>query len=153
MEYLPFRLFGLSANFSNSGNALKRVGFQREISRKNKEYVDITKKIRIFVRDFNMVGTKRKILSCFLVALFVSYYAETVLFSHSHIIGGTPIAHSHVHKESHHDTESGNHTEQSITLIAQISHFQFIDFSCNFILKPIQFPLHEDKFMDTIHWL
>jgi len=94
----------------------------------------------------------KKIGSFFFVALFLSYYASTAFFPHLHIISGASITHSHIHANSHHDTKSGNHTEQCITFIAQISHFDYIDFSCNFVLKPIQFPLHKDKFVETTHW-
>ena len=99
-----------------------------------------------------MTKTK-KILSYFFVTLFINYYAGTTLFSHLHIISGVPVTHSHIHKDSHHDTKSGNHTKESITLISQISHFQYVDFLCNFILKPVQFPLQADKFIETTHWI
>jgi len=95
----------------------------------------------------------KQILSLLFVALFVSYYAGTVLFLHSHIIRDNVVAHSHIHAETHHDTNSGNHTEQCITLIAQISNFHYVDFSCDFVLKPENFPLQEDKFVATTHWV
>ena len=95
----------------------------------------------------------KKIVACLFVALFMSYYAGTTLFSHLHIISGATISHSHIHADSHHDTNSGNHTEQCVTLIAQISHFEYIDFSCNFVLKPTDFPLQDDKFVETKHWV
>ena len=95
----------------------------------------------------------KKIVSLFFVVLFVSYYVGINFFSHSHIIGGATIVHSHFHKDSHHNTKSGGHTEQSITLIAQISHFEYIDFSCDCVLKPLQLPQHEDKFVEIIHWI
>jgi len=98
-----------------------------------------------------MVKTK-KIVSFLFIALFMSYYASTAFFLHSHIIGGATIAHSHLHTDSHHDTKSGGHTERCITLIAQISHFDYIDFSCNCIQKPVQFPLYEDKVVEITHW-
>ena len=99
-----------------------------------------------------MVRTKN-ILSFFFVALFLNYYASTSFFSHLHIIDGTTIVHSHIHPDSHHDTKNGNHTKQSVTLIAQFSHFEFIDFSCNYILVPLQIPVYENKFIETKHWV
>jgi len=95
----------------------------------------------------------KQILSLLFVALFVSYYAGAVLFLHSHIIRDNVVAHSHIHSETHHDTNSGNHTEKCITLIAQISQFQYIDFLCNCIIKPLQFPIHEDRFVEATHWI
>ena len=101
---------------------------------------------------FGLVKIK-KIGSLLFVMLFMSYYASTTLFSHSHIISGATIIHSHIHTDSHHDTKSGGHTEQCITLIAQISHFEYIDFSCYSIPSPSQLPLHENKFVETTHWV
>ena len=99
------------------------------------------------------MGRIERIISYFFVVLFAGYYASMAFFPHSHIIGGTVVAHSHIHADSHHDTNNGNHTEQSIALIAQIAHFEYIDFSCNCILKPTQLPLYEDKFVETTHWV
>jgi len=80
----------------------------------------------------------RKITALFLLVLFVVYYGSINLFYHTHIINGVTIVHSHFHAETHHDTQSGGHTWHSITLIAQISHFDYADFSCRFELKPAQ---------------
>jgi hypothetical protein len=95
----------------------------------------------------------KKILSLFFVALFVSYYASTTLFSHLHHISGATIYHSHFHTESHHDTKTGGHIEQSLTLIAQISNFDYIDFSCDCIQKPLEIPIYENKYVSTTHYV
>ena len=95
----------------------------------------------------------KKIVSLLLALLFMSYYASTTLFTHVHTINGVTIVHSHFHTGSHNDTKSGNHTKQSITLIAKISHLQFTDFTHIFVLKPLQFPLRKDKFVETTHWI
>jgi len=100
-----------------------------------------------------MIIRKNKILTLFLVALFVSFYADATLFSHEHVIDGATIIHSHIHTDSHHHTKSGGHTQRTITLIAQMSHFDCIDFTCNAILKPIQQPLYKNKIVETTHWL
>jgi hypothetical protein len=92
----------------------------------------------------------KKILSLFFAVLFVSYYAGIAFFSHAHIISGATVFHSHFHAETHHDTDSGGHTEQSITLIAQISNFNYIDFSCDCVLKPLQLQLYENNCMETV---
>ena len=83
----------------------------------------------------------------------MSYYASTYLFIHTHVICGATITHSHIHTNSHHDTKNGGHTEHSITLIAQISHLESIDFTCESVPTPLQFPLHENKFVETAHWV
>ena len=94
---------------------------------------------------------KKRIASSFFVVLFASYYAGTILFDHTHLIEGAVITHSHIHANSHHDTNNGNHTEQSITLIAQFSHFEYIDFSCNCVLEPLQLLLVK-SFVNTIYF-
>jgi len=99
-----------------------------------------------------MVKTK-KIISLFFVALFVSYYASITLFSHSHIISGTTIVHSHIHTNSHHNTKAGGHIIHSITLIAQFSHFECIDFSCYYIPDLLQLPIGKNTFFETTHWV
>ena len=99
------------------------------------------------------MGNTKKIAPLFFVALFMSYYAGTTFFSHSHIISGVAVSHSHIHAETHHDTNSGNHTEQCITLIAQISNIDYIDFSCNFNSKTLQLQLPAAKFAETAHWI
>jgi len=99
-----------------------------------------------------MAKTK-KTVSLFFVALFMSYYASTAFFPHWHIIDGATITHSHLHTDSHHDTKNGDHTQQCITLITLLSHFEHIDFSCNYILKPVQFSLYECKFIEITYWV
>ena len=93
----------------------------------------------------------KKIISLFFVALYISFHVSTTLFSHTHTISGATIIHSHLHTDSHHNTNSGGHTEQSITLISQISHFEYIDFSFICVPIPAQFPIYENKFIETAH--
>jgi hypothetical protein len=76
-----------------------------------------------------------------------------VFFSHTHVISGATIIHSHIHAASHHNTTNGNHTEQSITLIAQYSHIEYIDYVNPNVPIPYQSPLHEHKFTHTFHWV
>ena len=95
----------------------------------------------------------RGIIKVSLAALFAFYYISITFFFHTHTIDGATISHSHIHSNSHHDTKSGNHTEQSIILIAQSSYFEYIDFLCNYVLIPPQFTLHKNKFIRSIHWI
>ena len=94
----------------------------------------------------------KKMLSLCLAVLFMSYYASISFFTHLHTINGATISHSHFHANSHHNTNNGGHTEHSITFIAQCSYFEYIDFSCDCFIKPSQFPLYGNKFVETAHW-
>jgi hypothetical protein len=76
-----------------------------------------------------------------------------VFFSHKHVISGATIVHSHIHTDSHHDTTNGNHTEQSITLIAQYSHIEYIDFTHHSIPIPYQSLLHKQTFIHAVQWV
>jgi len=69
----------------------------------------------------------KKIIPYFFIIALINYYASVTLFSHIHIIHGASVSHSHIHTDGHHDTKSGGHSEQSITLIAQISQFECSD--------------------------
>ena len=100
-----------------------------------------------------VMGKTKRVVSFFFVALFISYYVSSTLFSHAHIISGATIFHSHFHTNSHHDTKSGGHTENCITLIAQTSHFEYIDFLPYFIPQLSQFPLYENKYPESTHWI
>ena len=94
-----------------------------------------------------------KIVSFLCVALFISYYASVTLFSHSHVIYNTVFEHSHSHTDSHHNTNSGGHSQDEIILIAQISHFDYIIFSCNCAVKPINLSFKEETGYETTHWV
>jgi len=95
----------------------------------------------------------KKFTSLFFVVIFINFYASTTLFSHSHMISDTAIAHSHLHAESHHDTKSGEHSIQGITFIAQISQLQSIDISHKGVPSPLQYALHKYYFVETTHWI
>ena len=87
----------------------------------------------------------KKIAALFFVVLFMSYYANVSLFFHAHIISGATIIHSHIHADSHHNTNSGGHTCSEITLIAHISQFEYNYSSICDIPSPSQFSFHENK--------
>jgi hypothetical protein len=95
----------------------------------------------------------KKILSLLLMVLYVSYYANAHFFIHSHVYKDITVVHSHAHNDSHHSTKTGGHTEQSIVFIDQISHFDYIDFSCNYVPTPLQFQLYQEKFAEFSHWI
>ena len=95
----------------------------------------------------------KKIASFFLVVLFVSYYASANFFTHSHEFSWGAVTHSHIHTDSHHDTKSGGHTKHEITLIAQMSSCEYVDFLCDHVAKPTQLQLNDNKFVETAHWV
>ena len=56
-----------------------------------------------------------------LLLLFAAYYVQVNFFVHSHIVNGVTIVHSHMHRSSHHDTNTGGHDSTELTLIASLS--------------------------------
>ena len=54
-----------------------------------------------------------------LMLIFCSYSAGISLFSHTHIINGASVVHSHLGGGSNHE-----HTESQYTVIEILSHFQ-----------------------------
>lgn len=67
----------------------------------------------------------RRFTGVLLLMLFVSYYSSVTLNVHSHIVDGTIITHSHLHSDSHHSTEDGGHTKQSVNFIAHLSDLEY----------------------------
>ncbi len=59
----------------------------------------------------------------FLPVLFISYMSGITLFTHSHVVNGVTIVHSHPFKKG---TEH-QHTTHEVQLIHYLSHFQVID--------------------------
>ena len=66
----------------------------------------------------------RKAIAALFLLLFVAYYSNATLFEHTHIINGVTIVHSHFHAGSHHNSHSGGHTANNVTLISQLNTFQ-----------------------------
>lgn len=82
-----------------------------------------------------------------LMVLFVAYYASVSLSIHSHIINGTTIVHSHLHRENHHDTNSGHHTASQLELIAILDVINCMDaVGCTFDFSPAVLPLPHHEF-------
>lgn len=66
----------------------------------------------------------RKLLSFGLLSVFLAYYASITLFSHSHIINGVTIVHSHPYSKSTDSKPfSHQHSEKGVALIQFLSHF------------------------------
>ena len=55
-----------------------------------------------------------------LLLLFATYYVQVNFFVHSHIVNGVTVVHSHMHRSTHHDTDTGGHSETELTIISSI---------------------------------
>jgi len=66
-----------------------------------------------------------------LFLVFALYYANICFFSHSHIINGATIVHSHFHNKAH--AQTGTHTDSEITLISVLSTFQSLQATFCFV--------------------
>ena len=64
-------------------------------------------------------------IALMLMLIFCSYSAGISLFSHTHIINGASLVHSHLGGDSDHE-----HTESQYTVIEILSHFQSESVDC-----------------------
>ena len=65
-----------------------------------------------------------KLFGCFLLVLFLGYYGSITLFTHSHIINGVTIVHSHPFNYDNGDgTTKLPHSEKQLFLIQLLSEF------------------------------
>ena len=64
------------------------------------------------------MGKVRKYISLVLLVLFSCYYAGINFFSHTHIINGTSVAHSHLGGYAEH-----NHSDAQYRVIEFLSYF------------------------------
>jgi len=66
-----------------------------------------------------------KIVSRLLLVIFLGYYGSITLFSHSHLIAGWKIVHSHPSLPSADgEPERHNHSKDELLLIQMLSEFQ-----------------------------
>lgn len=76
-----------------------------------------------------MFGSKLKYFTgksfrCLLLFLFLGYYGSITFFTHSHIINGVTIVHSHpFNKDKGGDTSSLPHSGKQLLLIQMLSEF------------------------------
>lgn len=83
----------------------------------------------------------------FLLALFLSYYANITFFQHGHVVNGVTIVHSHIHQKDHQKLPSGGHTVAELSLIytnslfqtlaADLPHFDTSLFALFCLLQPV----------------
>ena len=69
-----------------------------------------------------MSRRSKQLITWILFVIFTFYYVDICFFSHSHIINGTTIVHSHLHNKAH--TQTGTHTDSELKLISSLSAFQ-----------------------------
>lgn len=54
--------------------------------------------------------------------LFVAYYTNATMFSHTHVVNGVTIVHSHFYGEDHGSTPESEHTSGELTIIAHLNN-------------------------------
>lgn len=93
---------------------------------------------------------RHKYMGVLLLALYIGYYFSVTSFTHSHIINGVTIVHSHFHTQNH--IQKGTHSENEITLISELSAFQsreavpgFTGLGLFFFLQAVLRPLFRDR--------
>jgi hypothetical protein len=66
----------------------------------------------------------KRVLKWFLLILFLGYYGSIVLFTHTHLINGVTIVHSHPYKPFSDDgSPSHNHSSNEIVVLQALSGF------------------------------
>ncbi len=72
-----------------------------------------------------MLWRSKQLIASLLFVVFTFYYVDICFFSHSHIINGTTVVHSHLHNKAH--SETGTHSDSELSLISSLSDFQTLD--------------------------
>ena len=78
---------------------------------------------RIDVQDYRMKQLYPHIMKWFLPVLFISYMAGITLFTHSHVVNGVTIVHSHPFKKG----SEHSHTTVEFQLIHLLNHVLVTD--------------------------
>lgn len=113
------------------------------------------KTIPLCFKTWQMLQKNKQIVGSILVIIFAFYYANICFFTHSHIINGVTIVHSHFHNKAH--TQSGTHSESELTLIAALSVLQSVKTALGFaglgiflVLLAIVSLVSIEKFVSTL---
>lgn len=65
-----------------------------------------------------------QVVKWFLFALFIGYYGSILLFTHTHVIDGVTVVHSHPYKPvSESATSNHNHSSNEIFVLQVLSNF------------------------------
>ncbi len=71
---------------------------------------------------------RKKIMRCFLLILFLGYYVSILSFTHTHILNGVAIVHSHPYNPFSKDKPVNHqHSSNGFVLIHFLSHFLTTD--------------------------
>lgn len=67
---------------------------------------------------------QKKIMRYFLLILFIGYYGNITLFTHTHIVNGVAIVHSHLYYPFSNDNSANHkHSTNGFVFIHLLSHF------------------------------
>lgn len=102
-----------------------------------------------------MSRRNKQIIGWILFSVFTFYYVNVCFFTHTHIINGTTIVHSHMHNKAH--AQTGTHTESEITLISSLSAFHTLAadiyaviFGLFLLLQIFILPFHEERIISNL---
>lgn len=73
------------------------------------------------IKNKGMLRRSKRLIAYILFVVFTFYYVDICFFSHSHIINGTTVVHSHLHNKAH--AQAGTHTDSEFKLISSLSAF------------------------------
>lgn len=107
------------------------------------------------IKSKEMSQRNKQIVVWILFSIFTFYYVNVCFFTHSHIINGTTIVHSHIHNKAH--AHSGTHTDSEITLISSLSAFHTLEadvcgviFSLFLLLQVFLLPFLEERIISNL---
>lgn len=102
------------------------------------------------IKNLKMSQRNKQIIGWILFSVFTFYYVNVCFFTHTHIINGTTIVHSHIHNNTH--TQTGTHSDSELTLIASLSAFHTlasdvcaVSFGIFLLLQVFILPFFEER--------
>ena len=102
-----------------------------------------------------MFGSKLKYFmgksfNCLLLFLFLGYYSSITFFTHSHIINGVTIVHSHpFNSDKGGDSSNSPHNGKELVVIQLLSEFFTVVFVFSFALILFRALLYKIPFLST----
>lgn len=102
-----------------------------------------------------MLQKNKQIITRILFTVFTFYYVNVCFFTHTHIVNGTTIVHSHIHNKAH--AQTGTHNDSELTLIASLSAFQTLvpivdgpDLGVFSVLREFLLPFCEERIISCV---
>jgi hypothetical protein len=97
----------------------------------------------------------KKLINCLLLTIFLGFYASITLFTHSHIINGVTIVHSHPYSSGTSDKPINHqHSDKEFSIIQFLSSFTTTFVGVSLILSIILTLLYKIIFdTDGNHYL